>query len=144
MRRLTDRMVLAETHAREAQALRSALGWQKLVSVLESDGYEAVKAQLPPREKRGLVLIDPPFESDAEFDRILAVLEQGYERWPTGMFCIWYPLTERAAPLRFRRNIESSGIRKVLDVTLSVMPDDSPVGLRGSGLRDRQPAVAAR
>jgi 23S rRNA (adenine2030-N6)-methyltransferase len=58
MRRLTDRMVLVETHAREAQALRSALGWQKLVSVLESDGYAAIKAQVPPREKRGMVLID--------------------------------------------------------------------------------------
>ena len=66
--------------------------------------------------------------------RILAALETGYERWPTGTFCIWYPLTERAAPLRFRRNLEGSGIRKVLDVTLSVMPDDSPVGMRGSGL----------
>jgi 23S rRNA (adenine2030-N6)-methyltransferase len=134
MRRLTDRMVLVETHAREAQALRSALGWQKLVSVLESDGYAAIKAQVPPREKRGMVLIDPPFESDAEFDNILAALETGYARWPTGTFCIWYPLTERAGPLRFRRSIESSSIRKVLNVTLSVMPDDSPVGMRGSGL----------
>jgi 23S rRNA (adenine2030-N6)-methyltransferase len=134
LRRPTDRMVLAETHAREAQSLRASLGRQKLVSVLESDGYEAVKAQVPPREKRGLVLIDPPFESDAEFDRILKTLEVGYQRWPTGTFCIWYPLTERAAPLRFRRDLEASGIRKVLDVTLSVMPEDTPVGLRGSGL----------
>ena len=88
MRRLTDRMVLAETHAREAQALRSSLGWQKLVSIVESDGYAALKAQLPPRENRGLVLIDPPFETDNEFDRILAALETGYERWPTGTYCI--------------------------------------------------------
>ena len=134
LRRPTDRMVLAETHAREAQALRASLGRQKLVSILESDGYEAVKAQLPPREKRGLVLIDPPFESDAEFDRILKALETGHQRWPTGTFCIWYPLTERAAPLRFRRNLEAAGIHKILDVTLSVMPDDTPVGMRGSGL----------
>ncbi|MBK6452911.1 MAG: 23S rRNA (adenine(2030)-N(6))-methyltransferase RlmJ [Steroidobacteraceae bacterium] len=134
MRRNIDRLVLAETHAREAQALRSSLGWQKLVSIVESDGYAALKAQLPPRENRGLVLIDPPFESDTEFDRILSALETGYERWPTGTYCIWYPLTERAAPLRFRRNLEGSGIRKVLDVTLSVMPDDAAVGLRGSGL----------
>ena len=110
------------------------LGRQKLVSIVESDGYAALKAQLPPRENRGLVLIDPPFESDKEFDRILSALETGYERWPTGTYCIWYPLTERAAPLRFRRNLEGSGIRKVLDVTLSVMPDDAAVGLRGSGL----------
>jgi 23S rRNA (adenine2030-N6)-methyltransferase len=134
LRRPTDRLVLAETHAREAQSLRAMLGRQKLVSILESDGYAALKAQLPPRENRGLVLIDPPFESDLEFDRILAALETGYERWPTGTYCIWYPLTERAAPARFRRNLERSGIRKVLDVTLSVMPDDSTVAMRGSGL----------
>ena len=134
LRRPDDRLVLAETHAREAQSLRALLGRQKLVSVLESDGYAAVKAQLPPRENRGLVLIDPPYESDLEFDRILAALETGHERWPTGTFCVWYPLTERAAPLRFRRNLERSGIRKVLDCTLSVMPADTPVAMHGSGL----------
>lgn len=134
LRRPTDRLVLAETHAREAQSLRAAFGREKLVAVLESDGYAAVKAQLPPRENRGLVLIDPPFENDDEFDRILAVLLTGLGRWPTGTFCVWYPLSERAAPLRFRRELEQSGIRKVLDVALSVMPDDTAVGLRGSGL----------
>jgi 23S rRNA (adenine2030-N6)-methyltransferase len=127
-------MVLAETHAKEANSLRSALGRQKLLSILESDGYAAVKAQTPPRENRGLVLMDPPYESDDEFDRVLAALETGHARWPTGTYCIWYPLTDRAAPLRFRRQIERSDVRKVLGCTLSVMPDDTPVGMRGSGL----------
>ena len=95
--------------AKEADALRAALGRQKLVSVLESDGYAALKAQLPPRENRGLVLIDPPYESDLEFDRVLAGLEIAHERWPTGTFCIWYPLTDRAGPLRFHRDLERSG-----------------------------------
>jgi 23S rRNA (adenine2030-N6)-methyltransferase len=134
LRRPTDRMVLAETHAKEAQALRGVLGRGRLVSVLETDGYTTLKAQLPPRENRGLVLIDPPYESDQEFDRILAALETAYERWPTGMYCIWYPLTERAGPQRFRRNLERSGIRKVLDATLSVLPDDAAIGMRGAGL----------
>jgi 23S rRNA (adenine2030-N6)-methyltransferase len=134
LRRPTDRMVLAETHAKEAQALRGVLGRGRLVSVLETDGYTTLKAQLPPRENRGLVLIDPPYESDQEFDRILAALEAAYERWPTGMYCIWYPLTERAGPQRFRRNLERSGIRKVLDATLSVLPDDAAIGMRGAGL----------
>jgi 23S rRNA (adenine2030-N6)-methyltransferase len=134
MRRPTDRLVFAETHSKEAQSLRARVGRRKLVSVLETDGYAAIKAQLPPRENRGLVLMDPPYESDDEFDRVLAALETGYERWPTGTYCIWHPLTERAAPLRFRREIERSGIRKVLGCTLGVMPDDTPVGMRGSGL----------
>ena len=123
-----------ETLPKEASALSAALGRQRLVSVLESDGYAALKAQLPPRENRGLVLIDPPYESDLEFDRVLAGLEVGHERWPTGTYCVWYPLTDRAGPLRFRHNLERSGIRRVLDVTLSVLPADAQVGMSGAGL----------
>jgi len=134
LRRPTDRLVLMETLPKEASALTAALGRQRLVSVLESDGYAALKAQLPPRENRGLVLIDPPYESDLEFDRVLAGLEVGHERWPTGTYYVWYPLTDRAGPLRFRHNLERSGIRRVLDVTLSVLPADAQVGMSGAGL----------
>ena len=134
LRRPTDRLVLMETLPKEASALSAALGRQRLLSVLESDGYAALKAQLPPRENRGLVLIDPPYESDLEFDRVLAGLEVAHERWPTGIYCVWYPLTDRAGPLRFRHNLERSGIRRVLDVTLSVLPTDAQVGMSGAGL----------
>ncbi len=134
LRRPGDRMVLVEADAHEARALRDALGRQKLLSVVEGDGYAAVKAHTPPRENRGLVLIDPPYESDAEFDAVLVALSTGHDRWPTGTYCVWYPLSERAGALRFRRSLERAGLRKVLDCTLSVMPGDTPVGLRGSGL----------
>jgi 23S rRNA (adenine2030-N6)-methyltransferase len=134
MRRPGDRLVLMETQPREAAALRAALGREKLVSVLESDGYAALKAQLPPRENRGLVLIDPPYESDLEFDRVLAGIELAHERWPSGTCCIWYPLTDRAGPVRFHRDLERSGVRKVLDVQLSVLPADTRLGMAGAGL----------
>jgi 23S rRNA (adenine2030-N6)-methyltransferase len=134
LRRPTDRLVLMEAQPKEADALRAALGNAKLVSVLESDGYAALKAHLPPRENRGLVLIDPPYESDLEFDRVLAGLELAHERWPTGTYCIWYPVTERAGPVRFRRELERCGIRRVLDVQLNVLPTDAQVGMAGAGL----------
>jgi 23S rRNA (adenine2030-N6)-methyltransferase len=134
LRRPTDRLVLMETLPKEADALRAALGRAKLVSVLESDGYAALKAHLPPRENRGLVLIDPPYESDAEFDRVLTGLELAHERWPLGTYCVWYPLTDRAGPVRFHRELERSGLRKVLDVHLSVLPTDAQVGMAGAGL----------
>jgi 23S rRNA (adenine2030-N6)-methyltransferase len=134
LRRAEDRLVLAETLPKEAAALRDALGRARRVSVIEGDGYAALKAQLPPRENRGLVLIDPPYESDAEFDRVLAGLELARGRWPTGTFCVWYPLTDRAGPLRFRRDLEQSGLSRVLDVRLSVLPADAQVGLAGAGL----------
>ena len=134
MRRPTDRLVLMETQPREAAALQAALGREKLVSVLESDGYAALKAHLPPRENRGLVLIDPPYESDLEFNRVLAGIELTHERWPAGTCCIWYPLTDRAGPVRFHRDLERSGVRKVLDVQLSVLPADTQLGMAGAGL----------
>jgi 23S rRNA (adenine2030-N6)-methyltransferase len=134
LRRADDRLVLAESQPKEAAALREAVGRARRISVLEGDGYAALKAQLPPRENRGLVLIDPPYESDVEFDRVLASLELGRERWPTGTYCIWYPLTDRAGPLRFRRDLGHSGLRKVLDVQLRVLPSDAQVGMPGAGL----------
>ena len=134
MRRPNDRMVLIEKLPKEADALRDALGRPRLTSILDGDGYAALKGQLPPRENRGLVLIDPPYESDLEFDNVLAGLEIAHERWPTGMYCVWYPLTDRAGPVRFQRNLERSGIRRILDVTLRVLPDDAQVGMSGAGL----------
>ena len=134
LRRAGDRMVLMETLPKEAAALRAALGRQRLLSINESDGYAALKAYLPPRENRGLVLIDPPYESDLEFDRVLAGVELAHERWPTGTVCIWYPLTDRAGPVRFHRELERSGIRRILDVTLRVLPVDAQVGMGGAGL----------
>jgi 23S rRNA (adenine2030-N6)-methyltransferase len=134
LRRPSDRLVLMETLPKEAAALRAALGRERNVSVLESDGYAALKAQLPPRENRGLVLIDPPYESDQEFDRVLTGLELAHERWPTGTCCVWYPLTDRAGPVRFQRELERSGLRKVLDVRLNVLPTDAQVGMAGAGL----------
>lgn len=134
MRRDRDRMVLVEKQFQEASALRDAMKGLRQVSVIEGDGYAALKAHLPPRENRGLVLIDPPFESDAEFDRILEALELAHARWPTGIYCIWHPVTDRAGPARFRRALEESGIRKILEVTLGIRPDDSEVGLGRAGL----------
>ncbi len=134
MRRAADRMVLVEKLPKEADALRAALGRQRLLSVIDGDGYAALKAQLPPRENRGLVLIDPPYESDLEFDSVLAGLELAHERWPTGTYCIWYPLTDRAGPTRFHRGLERSGIRSVLDVSLRILPPDAQVGMSGAGL----------
>jgi 23S rRNA (adenine2030-N6)-methyltransferase len=134
LRRATDRMVLVEKLPKEADALRAALRKQRLVSVIEGEGYAALKSHLPPRENRGLVLIDPPYESDLEFDHVMTGLEVAHERWPTGMYCIWYPLTDRAGPVRFHRDLERSGIRRILDVTLRVLPSDAQVGMSGSGL----------
>ena len=134
LRRSTDRLVLIEKHTGEAAALREAIGRARRVTVLELDGYAALKGQLPPAERRGLVLIDPPYEADTEFAAVLEALLTGHERWPTGMYCVWYPQSERAGSARFHRELKDSGIRRILDAQFSVLPADSAVGMQGCGL----------
>jgi 23S rRNA (adenine2030-N6)-methyltransferase len=134
LRRDQDRMALYESQPAEAQALRDRLRGQRRLSIVEADGYAGLKAQLPPKEKRGLVLIDPPYESEREFDALLEGLRLAHARWPTGIYCIWYPRTGRSAPGRFLNAVQASGIRRVLNVTLDVLPEGSPLGMGGAGL----------
>jgi 23S rRNA A2030 N6-methylase RlmJ len=137
--RADDRITCCELQPEEAQSLQATFARDPRVAVHERDGYAALKALLPPKIgttkfARGLVLIDPPYESEAEFDAVLAALMHGHERWPTGMYCVWYPQTERAGSLRFHRELCESGIRRILDAQLSVLPPDSAVGMQGCGL----------
>jgi len=90
-----DRLALCEQHAEEWGALREHFKKERKVSVQAMDGYLALRAQLPPPEKRGLILIDPPFEEPGEVKRILRAMEEGLARFPAGTYVIWYPLTER-------------------------------------------------
>ena len=87
--------MLCEQHAEEWGALRGHFRKERKVSVQAMDGYLALRAQLPPPERRGLILIDPPFEEEGEVKRILEAMKEGLERFPSGTYAIWYPLTER-------------------------------------------------
>ena len=94
--RADDRLVACELQPEEAHALTTLFDHDRRVTVRQSDGYAAIKAMLPPKERRGLVLIDPPYEAqDEEFAVILAALKEGLARWPTGIYAIWYPIKQR-------------------------------------------------
>ncbi len=134
LRREGDRMALYESLPQEADALRAALGRERGLAIIEGDGYAGLRAQLPPKEKRGLVLIDPPYESEREFDSVLDALRSAHARWPNGIYCIWYPRTGRAGPERFLNELERTGIRRILNVTLDILPRDSGAGMPGAGL----------
>ena len=102
--RAQDRLVACELQPDEARALGHLFERDGRVQVLARDGYGAVKALLPPKERRGVVLIDPPYEAqDDEFPRILESLRDGLERWPTGIFAVWYPIKRRRSVLPFLR-----------------------------------------
>ncbi len=91
-----DRLELWERHPAECAALRAAFEGAPRVSIHEADGYGAARACLPPREKRALVLIDPPFEAADEWAQVTACLSAGLVRLPSATFAVWYPLTGRA------------------------------------------------
>jgi 23S rRNA (adenine2030-N6)-methyltransferase len=129
-----DRAVLIEQQPAEAQALKEATHGLRNVAVICGDGYAALKSHLPPRENRGLVLIDPPYEADTEFADAARALRFGLARWPNGVFALWYPIKAGAQSQRLNADLHASGLRKLLRLELTVRPADSPIGLNGSGL----------
>ncbi len=129
-----DRAVLVEQQPAEAQALQQATSRMRDVSIVCGDGYAALKTYLPPRENRGLVLIDPPYEADTEFADAERALRLGLSRWPNGVFALWYPIKAGAQSQRLNAALQTSGLRKLLRLELTVRPADSPIGLNGSGL----------
>jgi 23S rRNA (adenine2030-N6)-methyltransferase len=133
--RSQDRAVLCELAPGEAAPLRRAIGRDERFHIICGDGYAAIRAYLPPRERRGLVLIDPPYElQHGEVARVEEAALESHRRWPTGIIAIWYPIKRRAVAAAFHERIERSGMRKILCAELCLYPDDSRVSLNGCGM----------
>jgi 23S rRNA (adenine2030-N6)-methyltransferase len=133
--RADDRLVLCETQDGEASALRTLLHHDPRAHVHVRDGYAALHALLPPVEKRGLVLIDPPFEvQDDDFAAIKTALAQAHSRWPQGVYAVWYPIKSGRIVTPFHRQLASGPFDRVLVAELLVQPDDSPLRFNGCGL----------
>jgi 23S rRNA (adenine2030-N6)-methyltransferase len=129
-----DRLVACELHEEDAEELRRQLFPYRRAQTHCRDGYEALAAFLPPAEKRGLVLIDPPFEQPDEFDRIAKALKNAHARWPQGMLMLWYPVKERPAIWRFHEALIASGIPKILMAEFVYNEETQADRLNGSGL----------
>jgi len=131
--RPNDTAQFCELHADEADALREVLGNDTRMHVHKRDGYEAMGGLLPPPEKRGLVLIDPPFERADEFRTVETALRLALQRWPTGMYAVWYPVKLRSAVQPFLR-WASRAARRVLCAEIMLHPDNTPLRLNGTGV----------
>ncbi len=132
--RRQDRLALLELHPEDAAALAALFARDPQVEVRQADGYIGLKALLPPRERRGLVLIDPPFERRDEFDRLARGLRQAHRRWATGQYLVWYPIKDRAPVAAFHGALRQSGIGRVLIAEFLLRPDDDAERLNGCGL----------
>jgi len=132
--RAQDRLIACEIEPRAAAALEAALRGDARAKVLTLDGWTAISATLPPKERRGLVLIDPPFEDAGDFAHLSAALIAAHRKWPTGIYLLWYPIKERAAPDALARRLRRAALPKVLRSELSLGPPRAETGLVGSGV----------
>jgi 23S rRNA (adenine2030-N6)-methyltransferase len=129
-----DRLIACELEPRAAASLKNALRGDPRIKVLAIDGWIAIKANVPPKERRGLVLIDPPYEEASDFDRLVEALGEAHRKWPTGIYMLWYPIKERAAPDALARRLRRLGVAKVLRSEIMLAPPGADAGLAGSGL----------
>lgn len=131
--RAGDQGVFVELHPDDAEVLRTRFNGHARTKVLHLDGWTALNAMIPPPERRGLVLIDPPYEVPGEIDRLGAHLAKAVAKWPTGVFLAWYPIKTLAAVDRMAAALERALARPALRLDLMIdRPDDTR--LTGSGL----------
>jgi 23S rRNA (adenine2030-N6)-methyltransferase len=120
--RRQDRLLLTELHPQDHAQLVRQFHDDKRVHVHKQDAYQGLKAFLPPTEKRGLILIDPPYERKDEYTRVVTALQSAYARWRQGVFAIWYPIMSRGLQNRFLQEIAASDIRKILHSEFRIAP----------------------
>lgn len=132
--RESDRLTAIELHPEDSLALKARFAGDWQVRVIALDGWLALGAHVPPKEKRGLVLVDPPFEKEGDFDRLASGLATAHRRWPGGTYALWYPIKDRAAVERFRETLGSSGIARIVDITLELRPPSPEPRLDGCGM----------
>ena len=132
--RPVDRMVLVELNKKDCENLGGLFGSDRQTAVHLMDGYQSLRAFLPPKERRGLVFIDSSFDRAREFDRLTNGLVEAQRRFATGVYALWYPLMEPLAMRAFERGMVETGISKILQLELSVVPDGYSEGMRGCGM----------
>ncbi|MCG7503862.1 23S rRNA (adenine(2030)-N(6))-methyltransferase RlmJ [Mesorhizobium retamae] len=129
-----DRLTAIELHPKDAIRLREQFEGDFQTRIIELDGWLALGAHLPPKEKRGLVLVDPPFELEGEFERLADGVEKAYKRWPGGIYALWYPIKDRSSVADFRKRLAASGISKILDIVFEARPASNSERLDGTGM----------
>jgi 23S rRNA (adenine2030-N6)-methyltransferase len=129
-----DRLIACELEPRAALGLQAALRGDRRAKALKIDGWTALGAYVPAKERRGLVLVDPPFEEAADFARLSAELAAAHRKWPTGIYLLWYPIKEREAADALARRLRKLALPKMLRCEMALGAPRSDAGLVGSGL----------
>ena len=120
-----DRIALCEAHPEEREKLIAALGRDSRLSIVGTDGYVALNAYCPPKERRGLVLIDPPYEQADESSHVEDALARAIRKWPTGVYVAWRPIRDAVADARFLNGVAALGVPGILRLELDVGPGEA-------------------
>jgi len=129
-----DRLIVCELEPRTAAALARNMRGDVRIKTLTIDGWTALNAYVPPKERRGLVLVDPPFEADNDFSRLAVDLSAAHRKWPTGIYVLWYPIKSRGEPDALAKRLRRLPRAKVLRAELHVAPLGDPARLNGAGM----------
>ncbi|MEO9528767.1 23S rRNA (adenine(2030)-N(6))-methyltransferase RlmJ [Roseibium sp.] len=132
--RKTDRLTLTELHPKDFRVLSEQFSGDHQVKTIHLDGWLAMAGFLPPKEKRGLVLIDPAFEVTDEFDRMGDALVRAFRKWPGGTYALWYPLKDVREIRRMHASLSEAGLRDVLTLELSTGRSGPDTRMLGSGM----------
>ncbi|MBX3595994.1 MAG: 23S rRNA (adenine(2030)-N(6))-methyltransferase RlmJ [Rhizobiaceae bacterium] len=132
--RTIDRLTAIELHPQDYQLLKHLFAGDIQVRVIHLDGWLSLGAHVPPKEKRGLILVDPPFELPNEFDRMVDGAVKAWRRWPGGIQALWYPIKDRDAVAAYRAALSETGITKILDLSLMIRAAGDVPSLDGCGM----------
>lgn len=132
--RSQDHGVCYELHPADYTTLSNLLVHDHKFNVIQKDGFKALMSQLPPKERRALILIDPSYEQISEYDSVLLAIEKAMKRFPTGIYVIWYPLLSNQYAKPLLRGLNALSIPKTLHIEFTVSNVNLSMGLIGSGL----------
>ncbi|WP_269531988.1 23S rRNA (adenine(2030)-N(6))-methyltransferase RlmJ [Chitinimonas sp. BJYL2] len=131
-----DRLRLFELHPTDFPILENNMATlRRQAKLFKSDGFAGLKAVLPPEPRRGLVLIDPPYEEKQDYQRVVQAMEEALRRFPTGTYAIWYPMLQRYESRQLPENLKHLPVKSWLHASLTVhTPNEDGFGMHGSGM----------
>lgn len=129
-----DKLHLTELHSSDYPLLRGEFQKDARADVQRADGFQQLKSQLPPPSRRGVILLDPPYELKTDYHDVVAAIQEGYKRFATGTYALWYPVVLRQHVKKILSSLEATGIRRILQIELAVRPDSDQRGMTASGM----------
>ncbi|WP_026878108.1 23S rRNA (adenine(2030)-N(6))-methyltransferase RlmJ [Ignatzschineria larvae DSM 13226] len=132
--RSQDQLIMTELHPSDYPRLVEEFARDRRAEVLKEDGFQQLKSKLPPTSRRGFVLIDPPYELKTDYEAVVSGIVEGYKRFATGIYAIWYPVVSRTQINNMVEALRETGIRKILQIELGVQPDSEERGMTASGM----------